>query len=483
MSSEDSETEAYETKIPARMDRLPWSRWHWKIILALGVTWLLDGLEVTLVGALGAVLTQEETLGLTTGQIGLAASIYLLGAVLGAIVFGYLTDRYGRKKLFFITLSFYFFGVALTAFSIGFYTFALFRFITGLGIGGEYAAIYSAIDELIPARLRGHADLAISGSYWLGAALASIVSYFILTAGVLTAGVTWRLAFATGAILALILLYLRRFVPESPRWLMIHQEKDTAEEVVEDIEESVKEDTGEDLEEPDDDESITIEARGATPIREILSTMFRDNTQRSFLGFSLFVAQAFLYNAVFFTYALVLETYYGVPPDVTPIYLLPFAIANFVGAVLLGRFFDTIGRRPMISGTFGFSGILLLITGFLFWQGFLTAATQTLLWCVIFFFASPAASSAYLTVSEIFPLETRAMAIAVFYSIGTLTGGVVGPAVFGQLIGTGSRQLLFYGYAFAAILMIVVAGIEWVIGVNAEQKSLENISSPLSSSD
>jgi MFS family permease len=480
MSQDTSDSEEFETKIPARMDRLPWSKFHWLVIFALGATWTLDGLEIGLVSALGAVLTQPDTLGLTTAQVGYAASIYLGGEVIGALVFGYLTDKYGRSRIFFITMAIYFLGVAATGLAIGFWTFALFRFIAGLGIGGEYAAIYSAIDELIPADYRGWADLAISGSYWIGAGVASILSYTLLTAQFLGSGTTWRYAFGIGAVLAIFILFLRRYVPESPRWLMIHHEPEDAEEVVSSIEESVKEDTGEELEEPDDSESITMEAVGSIPLRRILTTIFRNNTRRAILCAVLFITQAFLYNAIYFTYTLILTTYYNVPAGQTTLYGIAFAAANFAGAIILGRFFDTVGRRPMITGSYGVAGILLAGTGYLFLTGTLTAITQTALWCATFFFATAAASAAYLTVSEIFPMEVRAQAIAVFFAIGQAAGGVVGPSLFGILIGSGARINVFYGYIFAAALMVFAAIVEWFWGVEAAQKSLEEVSTPLS---
>ena len=481
MSKKYTGAESYETKIPARMDRLPWSRIHWLIILALGATWLLDGLEIGLVGAIGPMLTNKSTLGLTSAQVGYAASIYLIGEVTGALVFGWLTDRYGRQKLFFVTMGIYLCGVALTGLSIGFYTFAIFRFIAGLGIGGEYSAVYSAIDELIPADYRGHADLAISGSYWIGAAAASVITLFVLDSSVITTGANWRYVFGFGAALALLILVLRRYVPQSPRWLMIHGEQGDAEEVVENIEEKVEETTDEELEEPDDDESITIQAIGSISLENLVETVFMDNFQRAVLCCVLFITQAFLYNAIYFTYGLILHQFYGVPKPDTAIYGIAFAAANFIGAITLGRFFDTVGRRPMISGTYSISGILLAITGFLFLNGMLTALTQTILWCVVFFFATAAASAAYLTVSEIFPMEVRAQAIAIFFAIGQAAGGVVAPALFGNLIGSGKAINVFYGYCIAAGLMLIGAIVEWVWGIDAAQKSLEEVSTPISS--
>lgn len=480
MSQDSSSSDGFETKIPARMDRLPWSKFHWLVLLALGATWTLDGLEIGLVSALGAVLTEPDTLGLTSSQVGFSASVYLAGEVLGALFFGYMTDRYGREKMFFITMAIYFGGVAATGLAVGFWTFALFRFIAGIGIGGEYAAIYSAIDELIPADYRGWADLAISGTYWLGAMSASLITIFFLTSEVLGAGSNWRFVFAFGAAFALIILYLRQYVPESPRWLMVHGSEDEAEELVESIEQEVEEDTGEELEEPDDDESMEVSAIGAVSLRNILTTIFKDNTRRAILCVVLFVTQAFLYNAIYFTYTLILNDFYGVPAAQTPWYGIAFAVANFSGALLLGRFFDTIGRRPMITGSYGMAGILLAATGYLFLIGTLTALTQTLMWCLTFFFATAAASAAYLTVSEIFPLEVRAQAIAVFFAIGQAAGGVIGPALFGILIGTGQPINVFYGYMFASVLLMIGALAEWVWGPEAAQKSLEEISTPLS---
>lgn len=469
---------AIETRIPARIDRLPWSRFHWVVVFALGITWILDGLEVTLKGAVSGVLQEPGTLHFTSQQIGSIASFYLIGAVFGALVFGRLTDRFGRKMLFFVTLAVYVAGVLLTAISWNFWSFAFFRLLTGLGIGGEYAAINSAVDELIPARLRGRIDLIINGSYWIGAALGSGATLVLLDPEILPVDVGWRVGFGIGAVLGLCILFLRRYVPESPRWLATHGRVDEAEEVVKRIEEWVEEDTGEKLEMPDD--RLTIHPRKTFSFLTVAHTMFVKYPSRSVLGLSLMISQAFLYNAVFFTYALILTDFYGVDPSDTGLYLLPFAVGNFFGPLILGRFFDTVGRRQMIILTYVFSGLLLIATGYLFTRGSLTAYSQTGLWTVIFFFASAAASSAYLTVSEIFPLETRALAIAFFYSLGTAAGGIVAPWLFGTLIGTGNRMNVFYGYGVAAALMLGAAGVEAWVGVKAERQSLEKVASPLS---
>jgi MFS family permease len=473
-------TSAFKTLIPARLDRLPWSRFHWLVVIALGITWTLDGLEVTLSGAVSGVLQDPQVMNFSPAEIGSIASSYLLGAVLGSLVFGYLTDRWGRKKLFFITLGIYLFGTLLTAFSWNLWSFAFFRFVTGSGIGGEYAAISSAIDELIPAACRGRVNLIVNGSYWLGAALGSLSTLIILNPRFLPLKLGWRVGFATGAIVGLFILLLRKHVPESPRWLMTHGDQADAEEVMHEIESRVEESQDEKLREPGA-QPITIHPRKSFGFGVVAKTMMLRYRARSILSLSLIMSQAFLYNAVFFTYALILTRFYDVPGGRTGIYLLPFAIGNFLGPLILGRFFDTIGRREMISTTYAISAVLLVLTGWAFAHGLLSANTQTLLWTIIFFFASAAASAAYLTVSEIFPLEIRALAIAFFFSVGTAAGGIVAPWLFGALIGSGSREKVFYGYVVAAVLMIAAAIIEVLIGVKAERSSLEDLASPLSS--
>jgi len=469
--------EIFETLIPARLDRLPWSRFHWLLVVGLGITWVLDGLEVTLMGAISAVLERPDTLHFTAREIGSISSAYLIGAVLGSIVFGHLTDRFGRRTFFFVSLATYLVGVALTAVSWNLASFAMFRFLTGAGIGGEYSAVNSAIDELIPARFRGRIDLMINGSFWLGALAGSASTGIILNPHIFAVDVGWRLGFAIGAVIGLLILYLRRFIPESPRWLITHGRREEAEELVRDFEAELGSIDG-DLEGA---EPLRIRVRGEFGLNTILRPLVREYRKRTILSLSLMTAQAFLYNAIFFTYALVLSRYYGVAADVTGLYLMPFAFSNFIGPMVLGHFFDTVGRRPMISGTFAISALTLIVTGYLFERGALTAASQTLLWSVVFFFASSAASSAYLTVSEIFPLEVRALAIAIFFSVGTAVGGVVAPWFFGVLIDTGSRKALYLGYLIAAALMLAAAGVEMRFGVAAERASLEEVARPISS--
>src|SRR5207302_118657 len=414
--------ETIESYVPARLDRLPWSSWHWLIVVSLGATWILDGLEVTLAGALGGILTLPQTLGLTPARVGASATCYLAGAVLGALLFGYGTDRFGRKKLFFITVAVYLIGTALSALSWNFWSYAFFRAVTGAGIGGEYAAINSAIDELIPARVRGRVDLIINGSYWLGAAMGAAATLVLLDPRYMPTWLGWRCAFGIGALLGLIVIVFRRWIPESPRWLMIHGRAEAAEQIVTEVESF----TGRPA--PVHDLVATrIRTRTHTPWREIWHTIVHEHRRRSVLGFALMITQAFFYNAIFFTYALVLMRFYGVPAERTSAYLLPFAIGNVLGPLLIGRLFDTIGRKTMITATYAISGILLAISGALFRAGLLNAQTQTIAWSAIFFVASAAASSAYLTVSEIFPLEVRALAIAIFYSTGTFAGGVFAP--------------------------------------------------------
>ena len=475
--------ETIESYVPARLDRLPWSSWHWLIVLSLGATWILDGIEVTLAGALGGILTRPETLGLTAARVGGSATCYLGGAVVGALLFGYGTDRFGRKKLFFVTVAVYLIGTALTAFSWNFWSYALFRAITGAGIGGEYAAVNSAIDELIPARVRGRVDLIINGSYWIGAALGAAGTLVLLDTNYVPIWLGWRCAFAIGATLGLIVIFFRRWIPESPRWLTIHGRNDEAEKIVGEVERKITGANAAGITGPGYNKTLPtrIRTRTHTPWREIWDAIVHEHRRRSILGFVLMATQAFFYNAIFFTYALVLMRFYSVPENEVGAYLLPFALGNVLGPLLLGHLFDTIGRKPMIAATYGLSGILLALTGWLFHAGLLTAQTQTLAWTVIFFIASAAASSAYLTVSEIFPLEIRAMAIAIFFAIGTLVGGVAAPTLFGWIIGTGSVTALFLGYLLAAALMVFGGVMEAWIGVPAERRSLEDVAAPLSS--
>jgi MFS family permease len=468
-----------ETDIPARLDRLPWGRFHWLVVLALGVTWVLDGLEVTLAGTLAAAI--RGSLRLSSADVGLASSAYLIGAVSGALLFGWLTDRLGRRKLFFITLTVYLLAAAATAFSWDLASFALFRFLTGAGIGGEYAAINSTIQELIPARYRGWTDLAINGSFWIGAALGSVSSLVVLDSAVFAAEHGWRVAFFVGALLATVIYFMRLWIPESPRWLMTHGHPGEGAAIVGRIEERFR-DNGHALA-PVTAQPSRLRARSHTPLREVAAALFNLYPRRTLVGFALMTAQAFFYNAIFFTYALVLTDFYHVRADHVGWYLLPFALSNFCGPLLLGRAFDTIGRRPMITFTYVASGLLLAVSGALFAQGAITAEWQTLVWMAIFFIASAAASSAYLTVSETFPIEIRALAIAVFFAIGTGVGGAAGPWLFGALIDTGSRMSLFVGYLIGAALMIAAGLVQWRWGVAAERRSLEEVARPLTSLD
>lgn len=465
-----------ETTIPARLDSLPWSGFHTRVIAALGITWILDGLEVTLAGALSGALKDSPVLKFTNTDIGIATSAYIAGAVLGAIGFGWLTDRIGRKRLFFVTLAVYLVATAATAFSWNLASFALFRFLTGAGIGGEYTAINSTIQELVPARYRGRTDLIVNGSFWIGAAIGAISAIVLLDPAIIDPEKGWRLAFLTGAGLGLIVFVMRFWIPESPRWLMIHGQPERAAKIVADIERSVGSDNqAEDSQLP----KMRLTMRTHTPIREVVTTLFRTYRSRSLVGLSLMIAQAFFYNAIFFTYALVLTDFFAIPAANVGWYILPFAAGNFLGPLLLGSLFDTLGRRSMIAFTYSVSGILLAVSGYLFSIGVLTAQTQTIAWMVIFFFASPAASAAYLTVSETFPLEVRALAIALFYAVGTGIGGIAGPALFGVLIDTGSRASVFAGYLLGSVLMIAAAVIAWRYCIDAECKSLEEVARPL----
>ena len=483
MSATAAEGRVIETNIPARLDRLPWARWHWMVLIGLGTVWILDGLEVTIVGTISARLTEKGSgIAITEAQIGQAAAVYVAGACLGALFFGWLADRLGRKKLFLITLAVYLVATVATAFSTTFLMFAICRFFTGAGIGGEYAAINSAIDELIPARVRGTVDLLINGSFWLGTAAGAALSIVLLNDNIFSADVGWRLAFGLGAVLGVGILLVRRHVPESPRWMFIHGKLDDAEELVDGIEAEVKESSGvTELKEPK--KTIKVREQESVGLITIAKTVFGAYPRRTVVGLALFIGQAFLYNAVFFTYALVLSKFYGVKPANVGYYIIPFAIGNFLGPLVLGRLFDSVGRKPMIAGTYILSGILLIVTAFLFKADVWTAQTQTAAWCVIFFFASAGASAAYLTVSEIFPMETRAMAIAFFYAVGTAVGGITGPLLFGKLIETGKETNVFWGYVLGASLMIVAGIVQALIGVEAARKDLEDIATPLSAEE
>ncbi len=469
-----------ETRVAARLDRLPWGRFHTHVVVALGITWILDGLEVTLAGAVAGALKDSSSLAFTNEEIGLSASAYLAGAVLGALFFGWATDRLGRRKLFFITLLLYIAATTATAFSWNIWSFALFRFLTGAGIGGEYTAINSTIQELVPARVRGHTDLAINGSFWVGTALGALGSIVLLSPDTLGPDTGWRACFLIGAALGIPILASRYFIPESPRWLITHGRMAEADDIVDEIESRFH---GSGIDLSAETPSMRLSKFHRLTPRDVMETLFRLHRTRALVGLCLMTAQAFFYNAIFFTYALVLTDFYGVPAAHVGWYILPFALGNFLGPVLLGRLFDTLGRRVMIAFTYAMSGILLSVSGWLFAEGLLDGTTQTIAWMVIFFFASAAASSAYLTVSETFPLELRAFAIAIFYAFGTALGGIAGPFVFGALIETGSRGNVFAGYLIGSGLMIAAAIVAAIWGVSAERKPLEAVARPLSHRD
>ncbi|MFE1246498.1 MFS transporter [Streptomyces sp. NPDC058735] len=467
------------TDIPARLDRLPWSRWHWTIVIGLGTVWILDGLEVTVVGNIASRLSEPGSgLPITSDEVtGLAAALYVAGACAGALFWGRLTDTWGRKKLFMITLAVYLGATALTAVAFDTWWFLLFRFLTGFGIGGEYAAINSAIDELIPKEYRGRVDLMINGSFWLGAVGGSLLSIVALDTDLFAANVGWRLTFALGAVLSFVILLVRRHVPESPRWLLIHGRDDEAERIVSGIEQQIERQSGKPL--PPAEGEITIRQRRSVSFLEIGRTVFSDYRRRAILGFSLFIGQAFLYNAITFGFGAILTTFYDVPSGSTGYYFAVIALGNFFGPLLLGKLFDTVGRRIMISGTYLLSGLLLFGTAWLFDQGSLTATTLTACWCVVLFFASAGASSAYLTVSEVFPMETRAMSIAFFYAIGTAAGGISGPLLFADLTGTGKAGDTALAFQIGAALMCLAGLVAALLAVKAERRSLEDIAKPL----
>src|SRR3954452_9264145 len=462
--------------IPVRMDQMPWSRFHRMVILGLGTAWILDGLEIQLVASAG----YAKTLGMSSAQVGLTSTIYLVGQVVGALVFGRLTDKLGRKKLFIITLAVYLIGSGLAGLAPSATVLYVFRFVAGLGIGGEYSAINSAIDELIPGKYRGRVDLAINGTYWAGAMLGAVGSYWLLDTERFAENVGWRIAFFIGPVLGLIIIYLRRHIPESPRWQLTHGHEREAEENVDRIEREVEEESGRKLEPVPQSKAIEVKATGSIPFRAVAHVFIRKYPRRSFVAFAMMVTQSFLYNAIFFSYALVLQNFYGIPNGMTGLYFFPFAIGNLIGPLVLGPLFDTLGRRKMIFGTYAIAGIVLAVSAALFSADVLTAATQTLFWCVSFFFASAGASSAYLTVSETFPIELRGQAISYFFSIGQAVGAFA-PVIFGALVGNGSsRGPLTIGYYFGAAMMILGGIIALIFAFDAERKPLEDIADPLS---
>jgi MFS family permease len=472
------ETGTIDTRIPSRLDRLPWSRFHWRVVIGLGTVWILDGIEVTIVGAVGAVLTEKGSgLGLSVSGVGTAAAIYVFGACVGALFFGQLCDRFGRKRLFLITLGVYIASTVVTAFSFAPWFFYLARFFTGSGIGGEYAAINSAIDELIPARVRGRVDLIINGSYWAGSAAGSLAALLFLDTAIFAENVGWRLAFGIGALLGLAMMLVRRKVPESPRWLFIHGREEEAEAIVGGIEHELEQETGQEL--PEVHDSIRVRQRTVIPFREIARVAFKTYPKRSILCLALFVGQAFLYNGLVFNLGTLLTTFYGVAAATVPVFIIVFAIGNLLGPLTLGRLFDTVGRKPMISATYLGSAAVAVVLGIVFVSVALTAAWFMALIVVVFFLASAGASAAYLTASEIFPMETRALAIAFFYAIGTAVGGISGPLLFGHLIATGEKGQVAIGFFIGAGVMALGGVAELFFGVKAAGRQLEDIAEPL----
>ncbi len=482
MTSPEAALRTVRTNIPARLDRLPWSRFHWRIVIGLGTVWILDGLEVTIVGSIAPRLTEAGSgIGMSSADIGIAAALYVAGACLGALFFGQLTDRYGRKKLFMLTMALYILATVATAFALTPWFFFLCRFFTGMGIGGEYAAINSAIDELIPARNRGQVDLAINGSFWIGAAIGAVVSLALLDTALFATDLGWRIAFGAGALLGLGILVVRRHVPESPRWLFIHGREEEAERIVEQIEAEVRAQTGADV--PPPDQYIAVRQRDAIPFREIAAVATKRYPRRAALGLSLFVGQAFLYNAVTFDLGTILNGFFDVGSGSVPRFMVLFALSNFLGPLLLGRLFDTVGRVPMIAGTYLGSATLVVVLAVLLREGSLDTTSFMALIMATFFLASAGASSAYLTVSEVFPMETRALAIAFFYAVGTAIGGISGPLLFGHFVHSGDPAQVATGFLIGAGAMALGGVAELLWGVRAERRSLEAIATPLTATE
>jgi MFS family permease len=469
---------AVRSLIPVRMDRLPWARFHWLVVFGLGTAWILDGLEIQLVASAG----YQHTLHMSSTEVGFTGTIYLIGQVVGALFFGRLTDKWGRKRLFVITLAIYLVGSGVAGLAWSTWWLWLWRFVAGLGIGGEYTAINSAIDELIPAKYRGRVDIAINGTYWFGAMIGAFANIFLLDHDLVAENWGWRIGFFVGPVLGLIIIWLRRHIPESPRWMVTHGHSEEAHRIVDDIEESVKA-QGKPVPDIDESRAMLIKAKERLPLSDLVDVFFRKYPRRTVLGLAMMITQSFLYNAIFFTYILVLKNFYGLQGSTAEKYFFPFAVGNLLGPLVLGHLFDTIGRRKMIFGTYFISGAILAISAFLFVNDALSALTQTLLWVGSFFFASAGASAAYLTVSEIFPLEVRGQAISYFFSIGQLVGAT-GPTIYGALIGDGKDRVpLFYGYLLGAGVMIFGGLIAWFFGVNAEGQSLEDVADPLSRVD
>ncbi|MGN6252758.1 MAG: MFS transporter [Marmoricola sp.] len=472
---ETTDSGAVKSLVPYRLDRLPWSKFHWMVVFGLGTAWILDGLEIQLV-SVGAF---ADSLHMSTGEVGFTGTIYLIGQVVGALVFGRITDKVGRRKLFVVTLAIYLIGSGIDGFAMNVWFLWVFRFIAGMGIGGEYTAINSAIDELIPSKYRGRVDLAINGTYWGGAALGAAAAIPLFNDSIIDTDWGWRIAFFIGPVLGLIIIFIRRHIPESPRWMVTHGHGDEAEAILEGIERDVEE-QGHHLEPVPEEKAMWIKPKEQIPFRELGHVFFKKYPKRTFLGLTMMITQSFLYNAIFFTYALVLEHFYKIPTGNVPYFFFPFAAGNLLGPIVLGPLFDTVGRRKMIFATYGVSGLVLLASAFLFHAGALTATTQTIFWCVSFFFASAGASSAYLTVSEIFPLEVRGQAISYFFAIGQVVGSF-GPTIFGAMIGDGKDPTpLFWGYVFASAIMLFGAVVALWAGVSAEGKSLEDVADPLS---
>jgi MFS family permease len=467
---------AIKSLVPARMDRLPWTRFHWSVVVGLGVSWILDGLEIQIVSNAGF----QADLNLSTQQVTSLGTIYLVGQVVGALVFGRMSDRLGRRKLFILTLAIYLIGSGVAGLAQDFWFLAAFRFVAGLGIGGEYAAINSAIDELIPAKYRGHVDIAINGTYWGGAALGAFANIYLLDTANFSESIGWRIGFFLGPVLGIAIIFLRRHIPESPRWLMTHGREEEAEATVTQIEEAVEKSTGKRLPDVDESKAMTVTPTDRVGFLTIARVLLKQYPTRTLVGASMMITQAFLYNAIFFTYALVLTNFFGLKTAQTSIYFFPFAIGNLLGPIILGRFFDTWGRRQMIFLTYLVSGLVLATSAFLFRADAISATVQVAFWCVSFFFASAGASSAYLTVSEIFPLELRSQAISYFFALAQVFGAIA-PLIYGAFIGDGtSREPLFWGYLLGSAVMIAGGVIALVFGVDAARKGLEDVTQPLS---
>jgi MFS family permease len=506
-NNDENNNEFLKESIPKRLDNLPYSKFHTLIICSLGISWILDGYEVSLLSVLSGVV--QNSFDVTEKEIGISGSLYLLGCVIGSLFFGFLASLYGRKTLFNVTLVIYGLSIITTSFSINIYMFFVCRFFTGIAVGGEYSSIFAAIDELIPPTIRGRADLIIDGTWHFGSFLASIISFFVLNNGnIVSENLLMRILFGLGAISIIPVIYMRKYIPESPRWLIYKKKYKEANIVMNSIESRCNFNTPKNM---NKDNKVDIENKESLICNEKLETnndispflicskistkqitnndisknytfsdifafLFRTHRSRFFYALILMSSQAFFYNGIFYSYTLILQNFYSIKKENVGLFLIPLSAASFLGPILFGKYFDSWSRRKMIALTYITSGILLSLTSLNFLIGYFGIVVQQIFWFITFLVASPAASSAHLTISEIFPIEMRSQAMAIFFSMGLGIGGVISPSLFGWLVSKKNREDIFISYLFAAFVMIFAGIFGFYFGVDSEGKSLESIS-------